>query len=209
MAVARVCSECGKPLEGKAPSAKTCSVKCRQARARRRKHVNDEVAHQAEEGVGQVIAREHDTVIERVLHQELQPVVREAINDDVLRAIEKMVGLTTRAVQTLAEDLESEDAVIRQRAASLVVKYTVGHPALVRPTEEHHEQLVVNVGLPRPDDVLQIEPESADVIEVEEETKICDICHQEKPESEFESGSDRCTQCHQEWRNRIMAQFTS
>ena len=203
---ARVCSECGGSLEGKAPSAKTCSVQCRQKRARRRKAANDNIeAQQAEVAVAQVVAREHDTVIERVLQQELEPVVRAAIDDEVLRAVDKLVKLTPLAISVLEEDLASDDAVLRQRAANTLVKYTIGHPALLKPQDEKHEQLIVNFNLPRPDD----DPASGqdevlrDVEEVEED-RVCDMCGELKPLPEFVAGSDRCKTCFEEYKANIL-----
>lgn len=204
MPAARVCSECGAPLTGLAPSAKTCSVRCRQKRGRRRKKANDEIAQQAELGVHEVVKREGPTAIERIMKQELVPVVREAIDEDVIKAIQRLVAITPAAIAQIATDLESEDPVMRSRAAALVVKYTIGHPALVKPSDQKHEQLIVNFSLPRPEDA-PVE-ETVEVEEVEE-TRVCDICGREKVASEFVAGSERCQSCFDEAKAKILAEF--
>jgi hypothetical protein len=129
---------------------------------------------------------------------------RQALTEDVLRAIERLVGLTPAAVNALTEDLMGDDKVIRQRAYTLLFKYTTGHPALVKPEDtDDKSQLVVNFNLPRPDlkDDAEVEPEAAD------ELKVCDLCSQEKPVSEFEVGSSRCTECFEAWKKTIAEQF--
>jgi hypothetical protein len=209
MAAARVCSECGGSLEGKAPQAKTCSVQCRQRRARRRKRVNDE-AEQAEQAVREIVVREHDHVVERVLQQELQPVVREAIDEDVIRAIDQMVKLTPAAVEALRLDLQSTDAVLRQRAAALVVKYTVGHPALVKATEDTAQPLQVIFNLPRPGDSTGTENTEGEAIEdVIEEDRVCDLCGEQKSATEFVAGSERCKTCFEDYKARVLAEFAA
>lgn len=210
-AVDRVCSECGASLKGKAPSAKTCSVNCRSARSRRRKGLNDDLEVQAaERTVAQIVQREGEDVVMRMLKQELQPVVREAITEEVMRAISNLVSLTPQAVVALAADLESDDAVLRQRAASLVVRYTIGHPALVKPAEDEAQPFQVIFQLPRPAD--SGEAPAADQIEADaeviEETRICDTCGKEKAAAEFVGGSDRCQSCFDEIRARVLKEFT-
>lgn len=206
MAVSRVCSECGAPLEGKAPSAKTCSVKCRQARARRKTKDSAALEQRAEE----VVTREATTEIEKVMAQELIPVVRQAIDDNVIRAIQKMVALTPKAIEALEADLDSDDDVLRQRAATTLVKYTIGHPALVKPADEKHEQVIINFGLPRPDESgISQHPEGdidADPA-TEEEVRVCDLCGKEKAVSEFVAESERCRSCFDEWKEKVLAEL--
>lgn len=204
MAASRVCSECGAPLEGKSTQAKTCSVRCRQARARRRSK-SGEAIEATEQLAAEVVTREATTEIEKVMAQELIPVVRQAIDDDVIRAIQKLVALTPDAIEALSDQLASDDEVLRQRAAQTVVKYTIGHQALVKSSDEKHEQLIVNFNLPRPDgeEVAPSEAIDADPA-TEEEVRVCDICQQEKPLSEFKDNSERCLSCFEEWRAKVI-----
>lgn len=205
MALARICSECSASLEGKSPRAVTCSTAHRQARARRLRKANvDHSALKAAHGVRELVRRGGHDAIQEALKTELAPVVREAIDEDVLKAIQRMVGLTTQAVAVLEDDLLNEDdRVMRQRAAALVVKYTVGHPALVKATDEVPPSLEVHFNLPRPD----AEPTFDEEGEVLPDTKVCDKCGAEKAAAEFVAGSDRCAACFDEYRAVIRERF--
>jgi hypothetical protein len=209
---ARICSEwglaskCKGSLEGMSPRAVTCSVACRQHRARRLRKANlDGNALEATRGVRELVAAGGQDAVQAVLKQELAPLVREAIDEDVLQAISRMVKLTTKAVAVLADDLDGEDKVMRQRAAALVVKYTVGHPALVKPIDETPPQLEVHFNLPRPDgtDAAPQYDEEGEVVE----DKVCDSCGESKPVGAFVAGSDRCEDCFREAREKIIARF--
>jgi hypothetical protein len=195
----RVCSECGADLAGKPAQAKTCSSKCRSTRSRRLKRVkreNGEANAYPEElkEVSERVRGESPDVAHRIIEEELRPVVRESITADTLQAIADMVALTPTAVDALREDLTSHDATIRQRAYTLLMKYTVGHHAIVQPPEQDRSQaLQVNFNLPRPKD--QPEGDPAITAEVVEEERVCDTCGKNGPASEFVAGSDRCTEC--------------
>lgn len=131
----------------------------------------------------------------KVIEDELRPVVRETITEDTLRAIRDLVGLTPMAVAAIADDLASPDAVLRQKAYALLMKYTVGHGAIVTPAEQDKSQpLVVNFELPRPRDA-ESSGEPAVEAEVVGESRECDTCHQMKPDDQFIAGSDRCEDC--------------
>lgn len=204
MTAYRRCSECGEALTGKSAGAKTCSPKCRSARSRRLKKQKSEAGqafrlpeHQRDlrdrvEGATPDVA--HD-----VIQEELRPVVRESITADTLQAIAQMVALTPTAVAALQEDLTSEDSVIRQRAYTLLMKYTVGHRAIVQPPETDKSQpLQVNFNLPRPNSAnteASVPGNSADIEATAEELKTCDACGQEKSADQFIAGSDRCSDC--------------
>lgn len=209
MTLARTCSECGTALLGKSLQAKTCGPACRSTRSRRQKRTNSELELLNEDSgineITRIVRRESPDVAKDVIRKELGPIVRQALTEDVLRAIEKLVGLTGKAVAALEEDLGSEDATIRQRAYTLLIKYTAGHPALVKADDTtDSSQLVVNFNLPRPD-VDQVSVLDTDATEL----KTCDQCNEEKPVDEFESGSDRCVPCFEKWKATIVAQYAS
>jgi hypothetical protein len=204
----RTCSECGCSLEGRSPQTRTCSNACRKRRSARhaainKRRVEEEGSPAAVQEIRKIVRNEAPDVITRVLGSELVPVVREALTEDVMRAINQMVGLTPLAVAALANDLESEDALIRQRAYTLLIKYTAGHPALVRPADTNPQgQLVVNFNLPRPDDAgSETEAVPADAEQVE--SRNCDLCGEELPETEFVAGSERCRSCFTAMQRKI------
>lgn len=210
----RMCSEwglhegCKGSLAGMSLQAITCSVSCRQHRARRLRAAKiDSTALEATRGVRELVRAGGKDAVQEVLKQELQPLVREAITEDTLEAISKLVGLTSTAVDVLMRDMEGEDAALAQRAAQTVLKYTVGHPAIVRPAEEQPpEKIEVHFNLPRPDgeaiQVPNVDEEGDEITDF-----VCDLCHQPRKASERVAGSDRCETCFREARDRILARF--
>lgn len=212
--VGRSCSECGASLEDRAVTTKTCGVICRQRRSRRIARANRDIETVSEQqGAGAaeiaaIVRRSAPDEVHKLVREQLQPVVREAITEDVLRAINDMVGLAPAAVSALQEDLTSEDPVVRHRAAALVIKYTVGHPAIVRPdTDPGTGQMTVNFNLPRPGapELEANDPEAQQPVALKE----CDICHEHKPLADFVAGSDRCHACFEEWKGKVLTQFAA
>jgi len=121
--------------------------------------------------------------------------VREALNEDTLRSIQRLINLSPAAIAALEDDLTSPDSRIRQTACKLVLQYTVGHPALVKKEDDDSQGgLVVNFALPRPD---VPEVHVAEAIEAIEATgdAVCDNCERELPAKDFVSGSERCVDC--------------
>lgn len=212
MPPARRCSECGESLAGKGPRAKTCGDNCRGKRSRRLKRQREELmaasaeAHRYPDHAKQfsdVIKYDQEDVAREVMAEELRPVVREAITEDVLRGIQKLLAITPKAIDCMAEDLESEDLVIRQRAYSLIAKYTLGQGGLVGKEDTTQQGMVVNFNLPRPGDTVE-----GDAAAVELETaelRTCDMCEVEKPITEFVAGSYRCVECFESQRQAAAA----
>jgi hypothetical protein len=143
-----------------------------------------------------------------VMRDELKPVVREALTDDVLRAIEKLVHLTPAVVDAIQEDLEQDDdKTLRQRAYTLLAKYTLGNPSVAPPPPEQAAQgMQVTFVMPRPGDTTTaaIEPQSdSDAVEL----RTCIECKTDKPSQDFVGNSDRCTQCHDDLQARVQERF--
>lgn len=198
----RTCSECGTPLEGNDPRRKTCTASCRAKRSRRLKRKTDAAtaararpAHQRH--VAAIVEDEIPDVAHEVIAEELRPIVREAITEEVLRSIDQLVALTPDAIKALGEDLESTDDRVRQTAYTLALKYTVGNAAIT--SDDQPTGLVVNFELPRPGRVAQEDAVPAD----SEEVKECLVCQEDKPLSEFVSNSDRCTTCHAAYAEKV------
>jgi hypothetical protein len=197
----RYCTECGTELTGR--QKYTCSDSCRATRSRRKKNMNEdyaELAHDVHQGSLVDEARE-------IMREELRPVVREAITDEVYESVGKMVGLTSRAVEALSADLDSDDPLVRQRAYTLLIKYTIGHPAIGPRDDSVQGGLTVNIGLPGPDAQAVVE-EADDLAEVEESVKTCDMCGVDKNASEFVANSDRCVQCFNIQRDKAQQYLT-
>lgn len=214
MAVARTCSECAKSLAGYATQAKTCSPKCRKARSIRiRKASKAEHREQSQHlslppairEIALMASDRQKNLVSEVVKQELAPIVRDALTESTLRAIQDLLDLTPAAVAALAEDIADDDPVIRQRAYALQMKYTIGHPALVQPEAGAAAgQMVVNFELPRPPDSIDSTATALPALEL----KTCDLCGEEKPGEQFASGSDRCQPCADEWKQRITERFS-
>jgi hypothetical protein len=194
----RVCTECGKDLSGRKPGTKTCSPTCRSVRSRRVKRERG-LAYQRREmpehqrQITEIVRQEVPDVAHEILKEEMRPIVREALTEDVLRAINRLVSLAPAAIEGMAEDLLSEDPIVRQRAYTLVAKYTIGHPAIVRPADtEPGKQLVVHFNLPRPGVESGVDPS----VEGEaEELTDCDMCGKPKTKAELVANSTRCQTC--------------
>lgn len=195
------CSECPNRLTGN--QRFTCCDSCRGKRSRRLKVKKVEGGENHAGGpdykaVRQALEQTTGDAGHEVLKEELRPIARDLITEDTVRALASMVELTGRAVECIGEDLYSQDAVIRQRAYTLLMKYTVGHQALIRPEEEVTGQMVVNFNLPRPGD--DYESQGAAVELVSEELRTCDMCAKDKAVTQFVAGSDRCQSCYDEQR---------
>jgi hypothetical protein len=202
--LSRVCSECPTPL-GLDSKAKTCSTKCRGRRSRRLKRTRETKTAGAiaantlpdqQRALSEVVTAGAPEIAHEVIREELRPVVREALTDDVLRAVKRIVALTPEAIEMLSEDLASDDALVRQKAYTLILKYTVGNNAIV--AEERDPQgLIVNFSLPRPSSG-GVTPEDGDTVSVEAvELRTCHMCNQEKPLPSFIANSDRCEDCYE------------
>lgn len=198
----RLCSECPNELPGNDIRRKTCSASCRAKRSRRLKRIKSEAgksggntATAEQREVAQRVRGEVADVAHQVIEEELRPVVREALTEEVLQAIARMVALTPRAVDRIGEDLENDDPAIRQRAYNLIAKYTLGHPAILQPKDaEAGRAMNINFNLPRPGDEVD---ESLTAVPSEiEEVRECDQCHEDKPITQFIAGSDRCATCY-------------
>lgn len=199
----RRCSECENSLAGKAPTTKTCSDPCRNRRSRRLAKENAREVP-PEQKLAQALQGEYKDAAHEVIQQQLAPVVREAMTEDVLSAIQSLVGLTPAAVRAIEMDLGDEDSTVRQRAYTLLLKYTVGHPAVVQARDaDPNQQMVVHFNLPRPEAVVE-----ADATEyVEDDLRTCDECGKEDVPGMFIGASDRCTACYDKRQADVLSRF--
>jgi hypothetical protein len=207
----RRCSECGGPLGPHAPiNRKTCKDACRSKRSRRlkasRKRAGQNRAHPPElQPLYQADTGKIEDVGMEVMREEIRPVVREALTDDVLRSIEDLVNLTPLVVSKIKEDIEQDtDKTLRQRAYSLVAKYTLGNPAVAPAAQDPAQAgLTVHFNMPRPGDTSTPGLEAPEVIEL----RHCTECNADKPASEFVGASERCQSCHDELQRRVHERF--
>lgn len=218
MAAIPRCSECSKPLvfpegheragEPRPRGTKTCGNTCRQRRARRR-------AKKPQRGGGSphptealdmaaAVRGEVKDAAHEALKEELAPIVRETLTADVLAAIQTLVGVTPAAIQVLIAQMASEDEAVAQRAATLILKYTMGNPSVAPPPAEQQPQgMTVVFNVPRPGDT-----EPAPVAAAEpEELRQCLDCGKTKPAAEFVGSSPKCVECFDGLQAKLQARF--
>lgn len=203
---ARTCLNCGKDISHRDIQAQTCDATCRQAYNRKRRAAADVAAVIDETPSGNAKARSvAKRAVEHEVRELVKPVVREALTEDVLGALQDLVRLTPAAVATLASHIDGDDPVLAQKAATTVMRYTVGHQALVTPQEASAPQLVVNFDLPRPNDPSPgtWDTPEGNAVELFE----CDVCHSELPATERVAGADRCATCHEARKRAVLEQY--
>ncbi len=209
MAPASRCTECSASLKGRPAGTMTCCTACRSKRQRRLKRQRDKTGQRAvlPEGmaeVSDVVTKGAKDLAHEVLRDELRPIVREALTEDVLHGINTMVGLTPRAIELLQQQMESSDETISQRAVTLLLKYTMGNPSVAPPpTTPAASGLTVLLGMPRPGDAIGSEVAASDA----EELRACGDCGLDKPEVEFVAGSTRCRACFEGLGNLLEERF--
>ena len=212
----RKCSECSTDLGADAlPTKKTCSDRCRGLRSRRiareKKARRHPTAHTDAAAALAAMAPAQPGAMPampdlagEVMREELRPVVREAMTDDVLRGIQRLVSMSDRVATAIWEDLHSSDESIRQKAYTVWLRYTVGHPALVQGEKDTAGNFtVIFDGMVRPDATAQVDGEAVEL--PDEPPRTCNGCNQEKPADQFEGRSDRCLVCHEALRERARA----
>jgi hypothetical protein len=196
-----VCSECSAVLTN--PLAKTCGAACRNRRARRLKR------QKREAGAGNahpphLAALAEGDLLKDVAKEELRPVVREAITEDVLRAASQLVGLTQVMVDAISEDLHSDDVWLRQKAYTLLARYTLGNTSIAPAADTSTQPMQVVFNMPRPGDAVLTETASDVNSEEAVELRQCMECQADKPVTEFVGPSERCVECHEAKRRAVM-----
>lgn len=169
----RRCGRAGCPNELKRNQKKFCSNSCRATARHEREHALTEAAALEE------------------IRATVQPVVREALTEDVLRNLRALVELVPEAVKTLGAQLASADEDIRHKAAALLLRYTVGNTA-VAPAPEAAGGPTLNVVIGAGMEAQAQEHVDPEAINERE----CLECHTFKPADQFVGDSHRCLDCH-------------
>ena len=108
-----------------------------------------------------------------------------------------MVGLAPAAILVLQDDLQSDDPVLRQRAAALIVKYTLGNPNVTPAREGVGAGLTIINQLPDATAAPAVDAtvEDAPLALEEGDLRRCDTCQLPRPLAEFPAGGPRCQSC--------------
>lgn len=158
----------------------------------------------------QLSQAERKDITSKVMAEEIRPIVREQLTDDVMRGIAGLVNLTSRAVELLGRDMESHDESVSQKATALVLRYTLGNQSVApAPAEVQPGAMTVNFHAPR----AEVEVIEAHVVEdpaIEAgEVQLCCECAVPKPLDAFVGGSTRCQTCHDALQATIRSRFGS
>lgn len=197
------CTECDRPVNR--PGA-ACSATCRSRRKRRR----DAEAASGRE-VTKLVTDEAERAASELLRENLKPVVKEAITEDLVSRIHEMIGAMPEAIEALIEDINPEpdgpDGELtddqldrRQRAYTQLFKLTAANKNLVPDinADKQRDLTVIFGGALARSEIAKerLGEEVSGVIE----SKTCDACGVAKSLEDFVGTSDRCQQCFDEMR---------
>lgn len=214
MAYIRTCTECGDQLSTRNPNAKTCSEKCRAERSRRLKRQNEARKPPSKKPRAifsdSFVESAQDMVEDQakeVIRKELQPVVREALTEEVLRGIHDLVKLSPKVVKVLESHLDSPDPNEQYKAASLIAKYTIGNTAVNGAGEDEVKPMTLNINVPRPASVENLDDRETHTAEGEE-LRECENCKELKTFDQFIGDTDRCKECHKKLQDLVIKKLS-
>lgn len=193
----RTCTECPNPVTGRKI---TCSDRCRSRRSKRQRETLA-----SGRDVPTLVTDEAERLAQEELRKQIVPVVREALTEEVLRGIENLVGSVPKAVEVATGLLDHDDEEIRYKAAALILRHTTGNKQVVPDVNDSVDPnmtVIFNVPQQERTGVIELGGAAANGAV---ETKECDSCFEHKPLTDFESGSDRCTQCFNGMRAKAIA----
>lgn len=145
------------------------------------------------------------------MREKVAPVVRELLTEKVLLELQALTDLLPKAVARLASLLESDDDDTALKAATLLLKYTMGNSSIAPPPlEQTGTRLELNIGIPQQNGTERqytIEGEVVDAEPVTEDARECMDCHEVKPADDFMGQSQRCQACHDDMLNDVQKRF--
>lgn len=216
------CEVCGNPLTGK--QRRACSAKCRNAL---RTSASADVAARVRE-VAQNTAVE---AVQDEMKEQVGKVVQEALTDEITAQLKGFVHLIPNALAAIEKNLASEDDDVRQKAATTLLRYTLGNPSVAPPSiTPEAEPLQIQFMIPRSDSVgpapgggirplaagaepghvhqHAIDVESTDLDDIQTcEQRVCMECGLPKCADEFVGQSPRCLDCHRRLQERVEHEF--
>lgn len=202
----RKCEICGTDISDRHPQTKTCSDEHKQQLALRNRNARNGRRNPQRRKVQRKVLEAPDEARD-VLREELRTFInREALTEDVLAEIKKLVGLAPPAIRLLSTQLDSEDEVIAQRAAGLILKYTLGN-ASVAPEAHAKQPAQMQVVFGMPDRNVALTDGNDTLTPDEGDVRVCNDCHQAKPEAEFVGKSDRCQECFDRMQRKVREDF--
>lgn len=211
----RICTECGEQYVVRAKHQVLCGKRaCSKRRQRRHKHLRETpLSHRPE--FKELEGKQVKQIVTDVVKDELRPIIREQLTEDVTRGIGELVGLLPTAIQQLKADmLQKDDPELAHKAATLVMRLTVQNSSVAPPSQEQvPAPMQVHFNVPRSDPgatpaELDPDPEGfTDALVVEEPERQCMECHNYKPADAFVGNSDRCEACDEALRKQVLERF--
>lgn len=161
------------------------------------------------------------------IREKVTPVVRDMLTDKVLSELKVLTELIPDAIETLRRLMMADDADLQLKAATLLLRYTMGNSSIApAPAEQGNAPLQVIIGggigqqaISGPSKPTDIPPHvpvgeiasSAAPVDVTPplELRECLECREHQPTDSFVYGSHRCQRCHDKMLARVRDRFGS
>jgi hypothetical protein len=129
------------------------------------------------------------------------------------------VNAIPKAAQTIVQDLDDPDPDVHQKAATLLLKYTLGNSSIAPPPvgAQDSAPMQVFIGMPQQGAPAAVDSEATEVPEIEavpqapeqaeEPERECLECHLFKPPSEFVGASHRCNDCQKKLMDSVTERY--
>lgn len=213
------CEICGKPLIGK--QRRACSDKCRN---QLRSVAGAEVKKRATE----IAETQALTAVQTEMQKQVGKITQEALRGEVEKQLQGFVFLIPTALAALKNNLEHGDIDQKQKAATTLLRYTLGNPSVAPPSlEVAPEPMQIVFAVPRSDtlgpapgggvrpitdapliEAPIIDVESTALDSIDTCTRLqCMECGLEKCVDEFVGASRRCKDCDRKLKDRVEKQF--
>jgi hypothetical protein len=153
------------------------------------------------------------------IRETVAPVVREMLTERVLNELNVLVNAIPKAAQTIVQDLDDPDPDVHQKAATLLLKYTLGNSSIAPPPvgAQDSAPMQVFIGMPQQGAPAAVDSEATEVPEIEavpqapeqaeEPERECLECHLFKPPSEFVGASHRCNDCQKKLMDSVTERY--
>lgn len=207
------CANCGTEFEPRSGNQKFCdNPECKPAHYRKRteRRQAEKAALEAmrDPAYAEVFSEsEERTLLQTILREELQPFVREQISEETIQAIGKLYKLVPKALAVLQADLSHPDPVVRQKAVTLIMRYSMSDSLLPKQEDtspQMHVHVPASLQVPAPEAIDSTVAEDSDVHVLGQ--RQCEQCGEHKPADQFEGNARRCQRCVDSFRRETLEQ---
>jgi hypothetical protein len=154
------------------------------------------------------------------IRETVAPVVREMLTERVLNELNVLVNAIPRAAETIVRDLDDPDPDVHQKAATLLLKYTLGNSSIAPPPVGAADAapMQVFIGMPQQGGTpAAVDSEATEVPEIEagseaaepneEPERECLECHLFKSPDQFVGASHRCQDCQKKLMDSVTERY--